>query len=58
MTSTSRWTSSPRGGVVFGAYDQPGIRTDECGVFNAGGVRAAWIRHPDGNTMAITEVSE
>ena len=45
-------------GVVFGAYYQPGIRTDERGVFDAGGFRAAWIKNPDGNTMAITEVSE
>jgi hypothetical protein len=44
--------------VVFGAYDQPGIRTDERGVVDAGGVRAARIKDPDGNTMAITEVSE
>jgi hypothetical protein len=44
-------------GVVFEQYDQPGIKTDERGVFDAGSFRAAWIRDPDGNTMAITEVS-
>jgi catechol 2,3-dioxygenase-like lactoylglutathione lyase family enzyme len=45
-------------GVVFEQYDQPGIKTDERGVFDAGRFRAAWVRDPDGNTMAITEVSE
>jgi catechol 2,3-dioxygenase-like lactoylglutathione lyase family enzyme len=44
-------------GVLFEQYDQPGIKTDERGVFNAGRFRAAWIKDPDGNTMALTEVS-
>jgi catechol 2,3-dioxygenase-like lactoylglutathione lyase family enzyme len=44
--------------VVFERYDQPGIKTDERGVFDAGGFRAAWIRDPDGNTMALTEQSD
>jgi catechol 2,3-dioxygenase-like lactoylglutathione lyase family enzyme len=44
-------------GVAFERYDQPGIRTDERGVFDAGRFRAAWIRDPDGNTMAITEAT-
>ena len=44
-------------GVVFEQYDQPGIKTDERGVFNAGRFRAAWFKDPDGNTMALTEVS-
>jgi catechol 2,3-dioxygenase-like lactoylglutathione lyase family enzyme len=44
-------------GVVFEQYDQPGISTDEQGVFDAGRFRAAWIKDPDGNTMALTEVS-
>jgi catechol 2,3-dioxygenase-like lactoylglutathione lyase family enzyme len=43
-------------GVVFERYDQPGLRTDERGVFDAGRFRAAWVRDPDGNTLAITEV--
>jgi catechol 2,3-dioxygenase-like lactoylglutathione lyase family enzyme len=42
-------------GVAFEQYDQPGIKTDERGVFDAGGFRAVWIKDPDGNTMAITE---
>jgi catechol 2,3-dioxygenase-like lactoylglutathione lyase family enzyme len=44
-------------GVVFEQYDQPGLKTDERGVFDGGPFRAAWIKDPDGNTMALTEVS-
>jgi catechol 2,3-dioxygenase-like lactoylglutathione lyase family enzyme len=44
-------------GVVFEQYDQPGLVTDERGVFDAGGFRAAWSKDPDGNTLAFTEVS-
>ncbi len=43
-------------GVVFEQYDQPGLKTDEHGVFDAGRFRAAWIKDPDGNTLALTEV--
>jgi hypothetical protein len=41
-------------GVVFARYDQPGIKTDDRGVFD-GRFRAVWIKDPDGNTVAITE---
>ena len=44
-------------GVVFETYDQPGLKTDERGVFDAGRFRAAWTRDPDGNTLALTQVS-
>jgi catechol 2,3-dioxygenase-like lactoylglutathione lyase family enzyme len=44
-------------GVVFEQYDQPGIKTDARGVFDAGGFRAVWVKDPDGNTMALTEDS-
>jgi catechol 2,3-dioxygenase-like lactoylglutathione lyase family enzyme len=44
-------------GVVFEQYDQPGLETDERGVFDGGRFRAAWARDPDGNTIAFTEVS-
>ncbi len=44
-------------GVAFEQYDQPGLETDERGVFDAGSFRAAWIKDPDGNTMALTEDS-
>jgi catechol 2,3-dioxygenase-like lactoylglutathione lyase family enzyme len=44
-------------GVVFEQYDQPGLKTDERGVFETEGLRAAWITDPDGNTLALTEAS-
>jgi catechol 2,3-dioxygenase-like lactoylglutathione lyase family enzyme len=43
-------------GVAFERYDQPGLRTDERGVFDGGDFRAAWVKDPDGNTLAITQV--
>jgi catechol 2,3-dioxygenase-like lactoylglutathione lyase family enzyme len=44
-------------GVRFEQYDQPGIKTDARGVFDGGDFRAAWVKDPDGNTMAITQFS-
>jgi catechol 2,3-dioxygenase-like lactoylglutathione lyase family enzyme len=41
--------------VEFEQYDQPGLKTDEHGVFAGPGFRAAWMRDPDGNTLALTE---
>src|ERR1700729_3823533 len=43
-------------GVTFEQYDQPGIKTDERGIFANGALRAAWVKDPDGNTIALTEV--
>jgi catechol 2,3-dioxygenase-like lactoylglutathione lyase family enzyme len=40
-------------GVAFERYDQPGLKTDEHGVFSTGDFRAAWMKDPDGNTFAI-----
>jgi catechol 2,3-dioxygenase-like lactoylglutathione lyase family enzyme len=42
-------------GVVFEQYDQPGLKTDERGVFDSGSFRAVWVKDPDGNTLAISE---
>ncbi len=44
-------------GVAFERYEQPGLVTDERGVFDGDGFRAAWVKDPDGNTMALTEVA-
>jgi catechol 2,3-dioxygenase-like lactoylglutathione lyase family enzyme len=44
-------------GVSFEQYDQPGLKTDDRGVFAADGFRAAWIKDPDGNTLALTDES-
>jgi hypothetical protein len=43
-------------GVEFERYEQPGLKTDEHGVFHGRAFRAAGFRDPDGNTMAITQV--
>jgi catechol 2,3-dioxygenase-like lactoylglutathione lyase family enzyme len=45
-------------GVGFERYDQPGLKTDERGVFDAGRFRAAWIKDPDGNTLALTQAAD
>ena len=45
-------------GVVFEHYDQPGLKTNERGVFDAGRFKAAWTKDPDGNTIAFTEPSD
>jgi catechol 2,3-dioxygenase-like lactoylglutathione lyase family enzyme len=42
-------------GIEFEQYDQPGLTTDERGVFAGPGFNAAWITDPDGNTLAITQ---
>ena len=44
-------------GVAFEQYDQPGLKTDERGVFDGGSFRAAWVKDPDGNTLALTQVT-
>src|SRR3954451_21959393 len=44
-------------GVAFQQYDQPWLETDERDVFDGGGFRAAWIKAPDGNTLALTDAS-
>jgi hypothetical protein len=43
--------------VTFERDDQPGLKTDERGVFDGPGSRAAWIKDPDGNMLALTEDS-
>jgi hypothetical protein len=44
--------------VFFEHYDQPGLKTNERGVFDSGRFRAAWIKDPDGNTIALTEIAD
>lgn len=39
-------------GVTFEQYDEP-LQTDEKGVAQAGSGKAAWLRDPDGNVLAI-----
>ena len=40
-------------GVTFEQYDVPGLHTDERGIAQIQGERAAWFRDPDGNILAI-----
>jgi catechol 2,3-dioxygenase-like lactoylglutathione lyase family enzyme len=44
-------------GITFEHYDQ-GTPTDESGMFVTHSFRAAWVRDPDGNTLAFTELIE
>ena len=41
-------------GVEFERYDnESGVKTDENGVFDGPGFKAAWFKDPDGNIFAI-----
>jgi catechol 2,3-dioxygenase-like lactoylglutathione lyase family enzyme len=40
-------------GVEFERYDEPGLKTDESGVFDTGDELVAWFKDPDGNTLGI-----
>jgi catechol 2,3-dioxygenase-like lactoylglutathione lyase family enzyme len=42
-------------GVRFERYDLPNMKTDERGIFDAGEMRIAWFKDPEGNTFAINE---
>lgn len=43
-------------GVVFEQYDVPGLKTDERGIADVDGEKAAWFKDPEGNILAITEM--
>jgi catechol 2,3-dioxygenase-like lactoylglutathione lyase family enzyme len=43
-------------GVALEHYNQPDIKTSELGIFDNGRLRAAWIKDPDGNTIALTQI--
>src|SRR3972149_4029196 len=40
-------------GVKFEQYDMPGIKTNELGIADIGGMSAAWLTDPEGNILAI-----
>jgi catechol 2,3-dioxygenase-like lactoylglutathione lyase family enzyme len=42
-------------GVAFERYADPGLTTDEKGIYEFDDGRVAWFRDPDGNTFAIEE---
>jgi catechol 2,3-dioxygenase-like lactoylglutathione lyase family enzyme len=41
-------------GVSFERYDQ--FPADERGIHSAGPVRVAWLKDPEGNTIAVSEI--
>ena len=43
-------------GVTFEQYDFPGLKTDENGIAELGGIRGAWFKDPDGNIVAIAQM--
>lgn len=45
------------GGVVFEQYDVPGLKTDERGIAEIDGEKAAWFEDSEGNILALTEMS-
>jgi catechol 2,3-dioxygenase-like lactoylglutathione lyase family enzyme len=44
-------------GIVFEAYDFPGLRTDN-GIANLGLNRAAWFKDPEGNLIGVVQLAE
>lgn len=42
-------------GVEFERYDLPDMKTDERGILDAGNMKIAWFRDPEGNTFAINQ---
>ena len=43
-------------GVAFEEYDFPGLKTVD-GIAEIQGEKAAWFKDPDGNTLAIGELT-
>ena len=44
-------------GVVFEQYDFPGLQTDAQGIAEIEGSSSAWFKDPDGNILAISQLS-
>ena len=42
-------------GVTFESYDLPGFTSDENGIVDVQGARAAWFKDPAGNLLAVGE---
>jgi catechol 2,3-dioxygenase-like lactoylglutathione lyase family enzyme len=43
-------------GVVFEEYDLPGLKTEDA-IADMQGVRGAWFKDPDGNILALGELT-
>jgi catechol 2,3-dioxygenase-like lactoylglutathione lyase family enzyme len=44
-------------GIAFERYDLPGLKTNDRGVAEIEGQRAAWFKDPDGNILALDQRS-
>ena len=42
-------------GVRFEIYSEPGLKTDERGIFRDGGPVIAWFKDPAGNILSVLE---
>ncbi len=42
-------------GVRFEIYNEPGLKTDEKGIFRGGGPKIAWFKDPAGNILSGLE---
>jgi hypothetical protein len=42
-------------GVRFEIYREPGLKTDERGIFRGGGPVIAWFKDPAGNILSVLE---
>jgi catechol 2,3-dioxygenase-like lactoylglutathione lyase family enzyme len=47
-----------RKGIVFERYDTPSLKTDERGIAEMNGTKAAWFKDTEGNTLAITMIPQ
>lgn len=45
-------------GVTFEQVDAPGIKTDERGIAEVEGFKAAWFKDSEGNVLAVTEEAQ
>lgn len=54
VAATVKWLQGQ--GVVFEEYDFPGLKTVN-GVADAAGGKAAWFKDPDGNILALSDVT-
>ncbi len=42
-------------GVRFEIYNEPGLKTDEKGIFRGQGPKIAWFKDPAGNILSVLE---
>jgi predicted enzyme related to lactoylglutathione lyase len=57
VTDTERVVDELRGrGVVFEEYDFPGLKTER-GIATMDGLKSAWFKDSEGNTIAISEMT-